>query len=63
MGSLGLLVLKRRRGQSIWLLLPDGTRVRVVLVSTDGPTARIGFEAPDDVRIYREELVTEGGSA
>ena len=48
-----MLVLNRRQGEAILL---DGG-IRIVVLQSDRRGARIGIEAPDDVKIQREELV------
>lgn len=47
-----MLVLTRKEGQSI--LIGDSIVVRII--GADRGSARIGIEAPDDVKILREEL-------
>jgi carbon storage regulator CsrA len=50
-----MLVLSRRIGEKV--VLPDfGITVQVVDVSRRG-VVRLGFDAPLDVAIYREELL------
>ncbi len=48
-----MLVLSRKIGQTI--RIGDDVRVRVLGVS--GNQVSLGLEAPDDVRILREEIV------
>jgi len=47
-----MLVLNRRSREAIVI---DG-RIRVVVVDVRGDTVKLGFEAPSDVNIWREEL-------
>lgn len=47
-----MLVLDRKKGQAI--LIGDG--IRVVIIRTNGQRTRLAIEAPDDVKILREEL-------
>jgi len=47
-----MLVLSRKTGQRILI----GDDITVTLVRVDGDTVRIGIEAPETVRILREEL-------
>ena len=47
-----MLVLKRKVGEQIVI---DG-RIVVKLLSVNGGTARLGFDASDDIVILREEL-------
>jgi carbon storage regulator len=48
-----MLVLSRRPNESI--VIEGG--IRVTVVSIRGNQVRLGFEAPGDVRIFREELL------
>jgi len=48
-----MLVLSRKSGQGFTI----GDNIRVVFISWNRSEARIGIEAPDDVRILREELI------
>lgn len=60
-----MLVLTRREGQWITLDLGDGRTVRVCVKSLEhdgirgGKVARLVFEAPQSVKIWREELMGE----
>jgi carbon storage regulator len=47
-----MLVLSRKRDESIII---DGT-IRITVVSIRGNQVRLGFEAPESVSIFREEL-------
>lgn len=56
-----MLVLGRKCGERVVLRMPDGREVVVTLAETargaDGKgKALLGFDAPADVVIYREEL-------
>lgn len=51
-----MLVLSRKENEAI--LVGDSIRVTVVRIGSD--KVRIGIEAPDDVRILREELADGG---
>jgi len=50
-----VLVLSRKPGQKI--ILSNG--VVIMLVATNTCTAKIGIDAPADVRVLREELCGE----
>jgi carbon storage regulator len=50
-----MLVLNRRPGEAILL---DGG-IRVVVLSSDRRGVRLGIEAPTEVNIQREELVSQ----
>lgn len=53
-----MLVLTRKTSQKIRI----GADITLTVVKVDGNKVRIGIEAPPDVAIYREELLT-GGAA
>lgn len=48
-----MLVLSRRTNEAVII---DGD-IKVVIVGIEGNQVKLGIEAPDDVRILREELV------
>lgn len=48
-----MLVLSRRIDERILI----GDDVRITVVSIRGNKVRIGIEAPDQVNVYREELI------
>lgn len=52
-----MLVLARKTGEVVIVTLPDGREMRVTVVDIDRNKIRLGFDAPDDVKIMREELV------
>lgn len=47
-----MLMLARREGESIMI----GDEIRVVVVSVEGRTIKIGVEAPRDIPVHREEV-------
>lgn len=47
-----MLVLSRKLGQRFQV----GPEVRITIVKIDRHSVRIGIEAPDDVKIHREEV-------
>lgn len=49
-----MLVLNRRRGEAIQI---EGG-IRIVILDSDRRGAKVGIEAPDTVRIQREELIS-----
>jgi carbon storage regulator len=51
-----VLVLSRHKQESVILILPDGAEVEVTLCDVRGDRARIGFAAPQDVKILRREI-------
>ena len=52
------LILTRRRRERVFIRLPDGRDLIVQLIETKGTRAVIRFEAPADIKIFREELVS-----
>lgn len=50
-----MLVLSRKVGESVLI----GDRIHITVVAVHGNQVRLGFNAPDDVRILREELRQE----
>jgi carbon storage regulator len=50
-----MLILSRKVGDAI---LVDGG-IRIVIIACDRKGVRIGVEAPSDVSILREEIVTQ----
>jgi carbon storage regulator len=47
-----MLVLSRKSGQQVFL----GDNIRITVVAIEGNRVRLGFTAPPDVSIKREEL-------
>jgi carbon storage regulator len=47
-----MLVLTRKAGETILI----GENIRVRVLEARGSQVRIGIEAPDDVKIFREEI-------
>jgi carbon storage regulator CsrA len=56
-----VLILSRKKDQTIVLTLPSGERIAIMLVEVRGSngTARIGINAPADVKIWRGEIQKE----
>jgi len=50
-----MLVLSRKQSEAILI----DNDIRIVLVGVRGTQVRIGIEAPDSVKVFREELCTE----
>jgi carbon storage regulator len=53
-----MLVLSRKPNESIII----GDNIRVTVASIRGRCVRIGIEAPEDVGIYREELLSSSAN-
>jgi carbon storage regulator len=47
-----MLILTRRLGQSVKV----GDEVTVTVLAVKGPQVRLGFAAPKDVAVHREEI-------
>lgn len=52
-----MLVLSRKLGEKITVVCPDGTPLEVTVVDIDRGKIRLGFDAPNSYRIYRNELL------
>ena len=48
-----MLVLSRKLGQRFQM----GQEIRITIVKIDRNSVRIGIEAPNDVLVYREEII------
>ena len=55
-----MLVVTRKVDERLRLLHPDGSVIWVMVCRVSGEGVRIGIEAPPDVRIEREEIITDG---
>jgi len=51
-----MLVLTRQKNESVLAEL-DGRVVEVKVLAIDGNKVRLGFEAPQEVRILRTEII------
>jgi carbon storage regulator len=47
-----MLVLTRKLGEAIRI----GDKIKVVVVSIDGTSVKIGVEAPEEVAVHRQEV-------
>ena len=54
-----MLVIGRNEGEAFTLILPNGDRVRVTLNKYEGQNTKIGIDAPEDVVILRDELLSD----
>lgn len=52
-----MLALSRKLGEAVVVGLPDGQQIRVVVLDIDRGKIRLGFEAPRELPIYRQELL------
>lgn len=57
-----MLVLTRRRNESISVYAPDGTLLtRITVVEFRKDKVRLGFVADKSVKIFRDELTNDTG--
>ena len=54
-----MLVLTRRVGEEVVIRLPGGEVLRVKVALVEGCKVRLGFTAPQEVKIYRKEVDEE----
>ena len=56
-----MLGLTRNHGEGVTITAPDGQTLRVVVLKVRGKQVGLGFQAPKDWKILRDELLpTEG---
>jgi len=53
-----LLILSRKIGESI-VIQVGNRKIKLIMVEQDNGSMKIGFEAPKDIKIYREEVYEE----
>lgn len=53
-----MLVLTRHVGQSVYLQTADGQVIKVTVNEFERGRVRIGFTAPQDIAIHRDEMFT-----
>lgn len=51
-----MLILSRTVDEEVWIEMPDGRVIRVMVVALRAGKVRIGFDAPDDVAVDRREV-------
>lgn len=51
-----MLVLSRQEGEAIVVPLAGGGTLRLVVVEMRGDNVRLGFEAPDSCKVWRQEV-------
>lgn len=51
-----MLVLSRQRDETVVLKLLSGQLIRVTVVDIRGDKVRLGFDAPPNVAVNREEI-------
>ena len=58
-----MLVLTRRMGERIVIGPIDGKMITIVIVDLARGKVRLGFDAPSDIQIMREELIANQGDS
>ncbi|HHU22238.1 MAG TPA: carbon storage regulator CsrA [Clostridiales bacterium] len=53
-----MLVLTRKTNEGILV----GDEIKVTVISIEGDRVRLGIEAPQNIRVIREELIMEIGN-
>ena len=51
-----MLVVSRAKGESVMVVMPDGSLVEVTVVRLSDDTVRLGFTAPENIAIDRLEV-------
>lgn len=51
-----MLVLSRQEGEAIVVPLAGGGTLRLIVVEMRGDNVRLGFEAPDSCKVWRQEV-------
>ncbi len=54
-----MLAVRRKEGESVYLFVPDQTRIGVSVVRIEGDQVKLGFDASIQVGILRSELVEQ----
>lgn len=52
-----VLIVNRRHEEKVVIITSDGP-ITITLVSTETTRAKLGFSAPKNIRIFREELLS-----
>ena len=50
-----MLVLTRKIGESLAI----NENIRITVLEVKGKTVRLGIEAPDDIKVYRQEVLVK----
>lgn len=51
-----MLVLSRKKHEGIWITASNGDRIHLAVVEIRGDKVRLGFDAPLQVKILRDEV-------
>jgi carbon storage regulator CsrA len=52
-----MLILTRRPNEAFIIELPTGETIKVAVLSVKPDLVRLGTDAPDDIKIIKEEMV------
>lgn len=55
-GSVGNLILTRKPGETVRIVLQDGSHIDVTFVEFRSGKARIAFAGPKSTKVYRKEI-------
>lgn len=53
-----MLILSRKIGESI-IIKVGSNNIKITILESNNGTLKLGFEAPNDIKIYRSELYEE----
>ena len=53
-----MLILSRKVGESI-IIKVGSNNIKITILESNNGTLKLGFEAPNDIKIYRSELYEE----
>jgi carbon storage regulator len=56
-----MLILTRKRDESILILCPGGECVEILVSKIENERVKLGVNAPQSVRIFRKEVYDTGG--
>ena len=54
-----MLILTRRNGESLQIVTRDNEVIEIKITNVRGEQVKIGFDAPPECRILRQELLEE----
>lgn len=55
-----MLLLDRKEGTSVILTTPEGHSIKVTVIANTDFGVKLGFDAPREVKILREEAIRKG---
>lgn len=51
-----MLVLSRKKNESVMIACPDGSILEVLFVDFQGSSIRLGFAGPREIEVHRKEV-------